>query len=148
EQPDNVAALHSRASGWFERSGEPAEAIRHALAAEDFDRAATLAELAIRAMAQSRQEATMRGWLQVLPAEVVRVRPVLTVGFAGALLLAGEFEGVEERLREAERWLDLTGSEARAAGMVVADEAGVRSLPGTIEAYRAALALGGGDGQG
>src|SRR2546422_1581792 len=43
--------------------------------------------------------------------EVVRVRPVLTVGFAGALLLAGEFEGVEARLRDAERWLDLTGSE-------------------------------------
>jgi LuxR family maltose regulon positive regulatory protein len=147
EQADNVAVLHSRASGWFERSGEPAEAIRHALAAEDFDRAANLAELAIRAMAQARQEATMRGWLKVLPAEVVRFRPVLTVGFAGALLLAGEFEGVEERLREAERWLDLTGSEARAAGMVVADEAGFRSLPGTIEAYRAALALVGGDVQ-
>jgi LuxR family transcriptional regulator, maltose regulon positive regulatory protein len=137
--------LHSRASGWFERNGEPAEAIRHALAAEDFDRAANLAELAIRAMAQARQEATMRGWLKVLPAEVVRCRPVLTVGFAGALLLAGEFEGVEARLQEAERWLDMTGSEARAAGMVVADEAGFRSLPGTIEAYRAALALVQGD---
>ena len=147
EQADNVAVLHSRASGWFERSGEPAEAIRHALAAEDFDRAANLAELAIRSMAQARQEATMRGWLKVLPAEVVRVRPVLTVGFAGALLLAGEFEGVEGRLRDAERWLSMTESEARAAGMVVADEAGFRSLPGTIEAYRAALALVGGDVQ-
>jgi LuxR family maltose regulon positive regulatory protein len=145
EQPDEVAVLHSRASGWFERNGEPAEAIRHALAAEDFDRAANLAELAIRAVAQARQEATMRGWLKVLPAEVVRVRPVLTVGFAGALLLAGEFGGVEERLRDAERWLSMTRSEGRAAGMVVADEAGFRSLPGTIEAYRAALALIRGD---
>jgi LuxR family transcriptional regulator, maltose regulon positive regulatory protein len=147
EQADNVAVLHSRASGWFERNAEPAEAIRHALAAEDFDRAANLAELAIRSMAQARQEATMRGWLKVLPAEVVRVRPVLTVGFAGALLLAGEFEGVEGRLRDAERWLSMTESEARVAGMVVADEAGFRSLPGTIEAYRAALALVGGDVQ-
>ena len=147
EQADNVAVLHDRASGWFERNGEPAEAIRHALVAGDFDRAANLAELAIRSMAQARQEATMRGWLKVLPAEVVRVRPVLTVGFAGALLLAGEFEGVEGRLRDAERWLSMTESEARAAGMVVADEAGFRSLPGTIEAYRAALALVGGDVQ-
>ena len=147
EQADNVAVLHDRASGWFERNGEPAEAIRHALAAGDFDRAANLAELAIRSMAQARQEATMRGWLKVLPAEVVRGRPVLTVGFAGALLLAGEFEGVEERLRDAERWLSMTESEARAAGMAVADEAGFRSLPGTIEAYRAALALVGGDVQ-
>ncbi len=32
EQPGAVAGLHRRASGWFERNGEPAEAIRHALA--------------------------------------------------------------------------------------------------------------------
>ena len=86
EQADEVPALHGRASGWFERSGEPAEAIRHALAAGDFDRAANLAEIAIRAMAQARQEATMRGWLKVLPAEVIRVRPVLDRGLCrGAL---------------------------------------------------------------
>ena len=96
EQADQVPALHSRASDWFERSGEPAEAIRHALAAGDFDKAANLAELAIRAMAQARQEATMRGWLKVLPAEMVRFRPVLTVGFAVALLLAGEFEAADK----------------------------------------------------
>src|SRR5439155_22802883 len=93
----------------------------------------------------SRQEATVRGWLKVLPADVVRVRPVLPVAFAGALLLAGEFEDVEGRLRDAERWLDVTGSGARSAEMIVADEAGFRSLPGTIEAYRAALALVHGD---
>src|SRR5205809_696764 len=96
-------------------------------------------------MAQARQEATMRGWLKVLPAEVIRMRPVLTVGFAGALLLAGEFEDVEQRLQDAERWLALTESEARRAGMVVVDDAGFRSLPGTIDGYRSALALIGGD---
>jgi len=145
EQPDNVPALHSRASGWFERNGEPTEAIRHALAAGDFDRAANLAELAIPAMRQDRHEATIRGWLKVLPDEVVRVRPVLTVGLAGALVVAGEFEGVEGRLRDAERWLDVTGSGAPSAEMIVADEAGFRSLPGATEAYRAALALAHGD---
>src|SRR5439155_1187848 len=31
EQADDVAVLHDRASGWFERNGEPAEAIRRAL---------------------------------------------------------------------------------------------------------------------
>ncbi len=145
EHDDEVPALHGRASGWFERSGEPAEAIRHALAAGDFDRAANLAELSIRPMARARQEATMRGWLKVLPAEVIRVRPVLTVGFAGALLLAGEFDGVEERLQDAEHWLEMTEDDARRAGMLVADEAGFRSLPGTIDAYRSALALIRGD---
>jgi hypothetical protein len=36
EQPDRVPALHSAASGCYQRNGF-AEAVRHALAAEDFD---------------------------------------------------------------------------------------------------------------
>ena len=143
EQPDDVPELHRRASGWLEQNGERSEAIRHALAAQDFERAADLVELAIPAMRRSRQEATVLGWLELLPDEVVRVRPVLSVGFAGALLAGGEFEGVEARLRDAERWLD-----APAAEMVVVDDEEFRRLPAEIELYRAAQALVRGDGPG
>ena len=108
EQPGQVPDLHRRASAWYEQNGEPSEAISHALAAEDFGRAADLVELAIPAMRRSRQEATLRGWLKTLPDEVVRVRPVLSVGLAGALLAVGELEGVEGRLRDAERCLGAT----------------------------------------
>ena len=150
EQPDRVHELHLRASDWYERNGERSEAIRHALAAEDFERAADLVELAIPAMRRSRQESTVRGWLEALPGEVVQVRPVLIVGYAGALLLGGEFEGVEARLEDAERWLDTStgthvGPEASPAGMVVVDDEEFRGVPGTIELYRAALALARGD---
>ena len=65
------------------------------MAAGDFEQAADLVELAIPAMRRTRQEATLRGWLEALPGELVRVRPVLSVGFAGALLSGGELEGVE-----------------------------------------------------
>ena len=41
EQPAQVAPLHRRASAWYEQHGSAADAIRHALAAEDFERAAT-----------------------------------------------------------------------------------------------------------
>ena len=153
EQPEEVPELHRRASGWLERNGEPSEAIRHALAAQDFGRAADLVELAIPAMLRSRQEAAVLGWLELLPDEVVRVRPVLSVGFAGALLSGGEFEGVEARLRDAEGWLDgatdvRQGSHAPAAEMVVVDDVGFRRLPAMIELYRAAQALVRGDGPG
>ena len=74
EQPGQVPDLHRRASAWYERSGDQPKAIRHALAAGDFERAAALVELAIPVMAMSRQEATMRGWLETIPDEVVRVR--------------------------------------------------------------------------
>jgi LuxR family transcriptional regulator, maltose regulon positive regulatory protein len=150
EQPDRVHELHLRASDWYERNGERSEAIRHALAAEDFERAADLVELAIPAMRRSRQETTVRGWLEALPCEVVRVRPVLIVGYAGVLLLGGELEGVEARLEDAERWLDMTtgthvGPEASPVGMVVVDDEEFRALPGTIALYRTALALARGD---
>ena len=150
EQPDEVPDLHRRASGWYEQNDEPAEAIRHALAAGDYERAADLVELAIPAMRRSRQEAAVHGWLELLPDEVVRVRPVLSVGYAGALLARGELEGVEGRLRDAERWLDTAagirpGSQAPSAEMVVVDDEEFRRLPAAIELYRAAQALARGD---
>ena len=40
EQPDRVPILHLRASEWYEQNGSAADAIRHALAAEDFERTA------------------------------------------------------------------------------------------------------------
>ena len=150
EQPDQVPILHRRASEWYEHNGSAVDAIRHALAAEDFERAADLVELAVPAMRRSRQEATMLGWLKALPDELVRNRPVLSVYYAGALLLSGELEGVEVRLRDAERWLEPMADmgeqpEASPAEMVVVDEAEFRRLPGWIAIYRAAIALARGD---
>ena len=129
EQPDDVPDLHRRASEWYEQNGEPSEAIRHALAAEDFERAADLVELAAPATRQYRQEVTLRRWLEALPEELLQVRPVLSNAYAGSLLVRGEVEGVESHLQAAERWLDPTtggppGSLARSPEMVVVDEEG------------------------
>jgi LuxR family maltose regulon positive regulatory protein len=150
EQPGQVPDLHRRASAWYERSGEQPVAISHALAAEDFERAAGLVELAIPAMRRTRQEATVRRWLEALPDELVRDRPVLSVTFAGALLTTGEMEGVEERLRDAERCLDARaalqeGPQAPPAEMAAAIEEEYHRLPAAIELYRAALAAARGD---
>src|SRR5205085_10014734 len=108
EQPDLVPTLHRRASAWYEQHGSSADAIRHALAAQDFARAANLVERAWSALRQSRQDATLLGWLKALPEQVIQARPVLGVAYAHVLLSGGTFEGVEERLRDAERWLDTT----------------------------------------
>ncbi|MGO9669296.1 MAG: hypothetical protein ACLPS1_12080, partial [Streptosporangiaceae bacterium] len=99
EQPGQVPDLHRRASAWYEQNGEQPVAISHALAAGDFERAADLVELAIPAMRRGRQEAAVRGWLEVLPGELIRARPVLSVAYAWALLVSGELDGVQTRLR-------------------------------------------------
>ena len=150
EQPDLVATLHRRASEWYEHNGSAADAIRHALAAENFERAADLVEGAWPAMRRSRQEATLLGWLEALPEEVLHCRPVLGVGYAHVLLASGELAGVEERLRDAEGWLDTTvdigeRAEPSSAEMVVVDEEAFRRLPSEIAIARAGMALAVGD---
>ncbi len=150
ERPGQVPDLHRRASVWYEQNGEQSVAIGHALSAGDFGRAADLVERAVTAMSQARQEATVRSWLEMIPDEIISVRPVLIVAVAWVLLSDGEFGDVEVRLQDAERWLDAAagtgvGSAAAPAGMVVANEQEYRRLPGTIETYRAALALARGE---
>ena len=142
EQPELAPALHRRASDWYEENGDRPEAIRHAMAGGDVARAADLVELAIPATVQHRREATLRRWLEALPDEVLRVRPVLSNAYAGSLLVRGEVEGVDERLRDAERWLDATDEAPAGAGsMVVVDEAAFRRLPGSVAVHRAGRAL-------
>jgi LuxR family transcriptional regulator, maltose regulon positive regulatory protein len=149
-QPDRVVILHSRASEWYERNGLRSDAIRHALAAEDFARAADLIELIMPAMNRARQFATLLGWLKTLPDELIRVRPMLSIGYAMVSISCGEFGSVEPRLRDAERWLNTTANiherpESPAAEMIVADEREFHRLPGLIALIRAGQALGRGD---
>jgi LuxR family maltose regulon positive regulatory protein len=146
EQPDQVPILHLRASQWYERHGSAADAIRHALAAEDFERAAVLIEQTIPVMVRNRQEKMLLGWLQALPEETLRDRPVLSVYFAGTLLQNGQIEGVEAKLRFAEQWLetDVLADDARPKPRFV-DEAEFRSVPASIAMYRSAIALASGD---
>jgi len=138
EEPEYVPELHRRASAWFERNGEASEAIRHALAATDFSKAADLIELAAPALRSTRREAALLGWLAALPDEVLRCRPVLSNVFAGELLGGGKLDDADGRLRDAERWL---GPHAADTEMIVVDEAQFRRLPGAVAVHRAGHAL-------
>lgn len=144
ERSDRIAGLHRRACDWYERNGDRSEAIRHALAGGDFERAADLIELALPTLRQARQVTTVRQWLEALPDRLLRVRPVLSVGYIGALMANGELQEVDALLGEAERWLDPAhargGPNDQPTAMVVVDEDGFRRLPGTIALYRAAQA--------
>ncbi|HEY3437653.1 MAG TPA: LuxR C-terminal-related transcriptional regulator [Actinotalea sp.] len=142
EQPDLVPLLHQRASRWHEEHDAVEEAVRHALAANDVERAAYLMELAIPAIRRNRQEAMLPGWLQALPDEVVRRRPVLGVFDAYLHLAAGDLEAVEPRLAAAERALAAV-PEGSPAPWPTTDE--LDTLPATIEVYRASLAQARGD---
>jgi len=140
EQPNQVADLHLRASVWYEQNNFGADAIRHALAAQDFQRAADLIE-PIRSVMRgmSFQSATWLGWVKALPDEFVRPRPVLIVDFAWELLFLGELEAAEARMRDADRLLEPTG------GINIPSELPADRVGGTndedLRSLRASLAI-------
>lgn len=141
EQPNQVPMLHNRASEWYEQNGLTADAIRHALSAENFERAANLIERAAPEARRNRQETQLLGWLKAIPDEMLQHRPVLSVNYAGTLLQTGQFDSVEKRLQQAERWLD---KEIRERPIYV-DEEEFQRLPSSVAMYRAAIALAQGD---
>jgi LuxR family transcriptional regulator, maltose regulon positive regulatory protein len=118
-----AAALHLRASSWYEAHGLPIESFRHAAAAGDIDRAERL--ISSRKMPLHFRGGVMAvlDWLASLPADVVAGRPSLQVLTAMLSLAAGRTTGVEEALDAAE----------------AADPA--RRLTGRIAAARATLAV-------
>lgn len=147
---EDVAALHRRASIWYEENNLAVEAVQHALAAKDHERTAGLLEQTWRAMDDSRRSAKWLGWVETIPDELVRVRPVLSAAYGWALLERGQMESAHTWLREAEQWLERLADEDRQKQMLdaaprISDEAEFEALPATIAAARTYHALATGD---
>ncbi len=126
EEPDRVPALHSRVSAWYDEQGLMDEAIEHALSAEDTERAAHLVGEAAESTMLRSEFATLLGWVEALPEDLVRARPRLCIYQALALVFAGQpLEAAQSRLQEA--------VEADADGSVAGEVTAFRAL---IAAYR------------
>ena len=139
-----LATAHRRASAWFQQHGSIADAIHHALAAEDYAHAADLIELAWPDTQRLRQEVMALEWLDAIPGHVFAQRPILSLAHVGTLLSNGKLVLGTMRLREIERWIDPDQS-ARIGAPTVADATMLEMLPGTIAIYRAGVALAHGD---
>lgn len=144
DQPERIPHLHGLASEWHEQNHLPENAVTHALAAKDFERAARVIEGVVPAVRKSRQDATLLRWLTLLPEEVIDRRPVLGVYRAWSSLVSGDVGAVEPRLRVAERALAARTDDGTPAHDSVAGEE-LRTLPVTIAVYRAAAAQARGD---
>ncbi|MDB9525694.1 LuxR C-terminal-related transcriptional regulator [Oscillatoria sp. CS-180] len=114
--PDPVAELHLRACAWYEQNNFRPSAIHHALAARHFERAADLIELEWSANSGSYyQNAAWTEWVQTLPDELVRTRTTLSIGLAWELLFSGQLQAAENRLKDADRLLELTSDSLEAS---------------------------------
>src|SRR5579863_871723 len=99
-EPGEVAALHELAAGWFADHGFPVEAVRHAQAAQDWDRAARLLADHWAALKLGGRTATVHALLAGFPA---------AASFADAELaaVAAADELAQGSLLAAERYLDV-----------------------------------------
>lgn len=139
EQPDRAPRLHRAAADWYDAHGRPEDAIVHAVAGRDFPHAADLVEAALPEVTRQRHDRIARRWMQALPDDVVRPRPVLAVTAAWTRLQVGDIDEAEARLRQAEATLEAMPADERTAS------AELRRLPMSIAMYRAAVTQARGD---
>ena len=100
---EDVASLHRRASQWYADNGFPADAIRHALAACDWEKAASLIVDVSGDMLSRGEVVTLLGWLRALPDEVVFPSPHLCLEYIWPLILSDQIDAAESYLARAEQ---------------------------------------------
>lgn len=75
--PARLLELHGRAASWLSDHGQTSEAVTHALAAGDADRAAALVEDCAMPLIMQSHLTMVRQWLSLLPADLIARRPRL-----------------------------------------------------------------------
>jgi LuxR family maltose regulon positive regulatory protein len=108
---EGLRELHWRAALWWDENGFTAEAVEHAVAAQEFEFAASVIERAADQLYSRGSITTLQNWLEQLPVEVRKSRPRAAAYYAWVLFFAGEgrelgetvFERAEEYLRAAEQ---------------------------------------------
>jgi LuxR family transcriptional regulator, maltose regulon positive regulatory protein len=97
-EPGALPALHAAAAGWYAGQGYPAEAVRHAQAAQDWSLAARLLSDHWVDLDLGGQAATARELLTAFPAGVAAADAELTALMAAAELARGSLEEAERQL--------------------------------------------------
>ncbi|MDH5229468.1 MAG: LuxR C-terminal-related transcriptional regulator [Gammaproteobacteria bacterium] len=143
--PSLVNQLYQRASEWCYANGYEDDAIRYALKAKHFDRAADLLELAWPGMERYVMTAPWLTWAKQIPQAILLQRPVLATNYAWALLDVGELEQSEHYLQLVEAMLEIANDFQvklkQPALSVYLDEQQFQDIPVTLVSARSFLAL-------
>ena len=98
--PDQIAELHRRASDWYANNDFPDEAITHALAIQDWSRAAEIIERYSDELPMRSESNTRLGWFEAFPAQVLLDRPRLGLVYAWALFMSNQLDRAEQQLNQ------------------------------------------------
>jgi LuxR family maltose regulon positive regulatory protein len=109
--PEQLAQNHVRASAWYESQGSIYEAVSHALAAADDDQAAYLVERYGGQALRHGELVRVGRWVDALPEEMVRSRPLLCM--VRAWTLVGDPDATGSAVSWLERALALSTANPR-----------------------------------
>lgn len=101
--PEMIHGLHLRASQWYEEAQLPEEAIQHAFAAKELERAAWLVERSAIDILSRGEMSSLLKLFAALPEDLVFHRPRLCILNAWALTFAGQFDQAGVRLQQVEK---------------------------------------------
>jgi LuxR family maltose regulon positive regulatory protein len=130
---EQIRELHRRASRWHQGEGSLEEAMIHAMASRDFERAASMIEENLVRMFDRSEVPVLLGWIEKLPEPLVRSRPWIDVYRATTMALASRLDGIDPLLEDVEKRVAL-------GAPVTSGVPGDRKLLGHIAAVRAFVA--------
>lgn len=134
---EQIQELHRRASLWYEEKQLPGDAMRHIMAAQDFERAASMIDENIVGLidvyARGKVPLLLH-WVEKLPEEIRRSRPWLDVYRANMLALSLQLDEVEAILDSVEQRVDRNSSRAPdILGHVAAVRAYAANVNGNVD---------------
>jgi LuxR family maltose regulon positive regulatory protein len=145
-QSNLAPELHRRAATWFARQGHTAEAISHALHADEYDQAATWITQVGTSLVYRGEMFNLLRWIERIPEDVVRQRPPLCVIYAWVLMASGQTARAEQLIQAAEGLIppgepdsdlkDLMGQMAAVQATIAANQ---RQVERTVEYSQRAL---------
>lgn len=97
-----IQALHRRASDWHHQQGNLEEAMRHAMSAKDYQKAAVLIDENIASMFSRNDVPVLLRWIEKLPIHVVESQPWIKLHRANTLIISGKPEEAGLLLTEVE----------------------------------------------
>jgi LuxR family maltose regulon positive regulatory protein len=103
---EQMRELHRRASLWHQGEGSLEEAMIHAMAAQDFERAASMIDENIASMLSRSEAPVLLAWIEKLPEQIVRGCPWIDVYRANALALSGRLEQMDPLLDDLEKRIE------------------------------------------
>jgi LuxR family maltose regulon positive regulatory protein len=134
--PGLARSLHLRASEWYMQQGLIDQAVSHALAGPDYERVADLVQQHAGEAFDRGEFYLVLGWMEALPEELIRSRPLLCILYAYSLSARLDSQKQIERwIEEAQTSLaawsvgrELSGADREIYDMVVHHVATLRAI--------------------